>query len=198
MRPLSSSNAGVFAASTAPRPEIELVQPLRAVVINYDPDIRELTVELLTAHGHQVQTAQDGPSGLALICEHRPDVALVDLGLPGLDGCALARAFRERCPDAKTRLVAMTGFGQDSDHQRARASGFDRHIVKPVGKSDAARRAERRRSDDARRVTKTRRAARRAVDGRGQPRPRVIPPRRLRRAPLYRNPPWIRRRRACA
>jgi len=80
-------------------------------------------------------TAHDGPSGLELICEHRPDVALVDLGLPGLDGFALARAFRERCPDGKTRLVAMTGFGQDSDRQRARDSGFDRHVVKPVGKS---------------------------------------------------------------
>ena len=126
---------GSLASSRAPRAELSTVQPLRAIVIDDDQDIRELTAELLASHGHQVLTAHDGPSGLELICEHRPDVALVDLGLPGLDGYALARAFRERCPEGKTRLVAMSGFGQDSDRQRARESGFDRHVVKPVGKS---------------------------------------------------------------
>jgi signal transduction histidine kinase len=126
---------GALAFPRASRPEIAAVQPMRAIVVDDDHDVRELTAELLTAHGHQVLTAHDGPSGLELICEQRPDVALVDLGLPGLDGCALARAFRERCPDGKTRLVAMTGFGQDSDRRRARESGFDRHVVKPVGEA---------------------------------------------------------------
>lgn len=126
---------GVFVPSRTPSRDIMSVKPLRAIVIDDDQDIRELTAELLASYGHDVMTAHDGPSGLELICEHRPDVALIDLGLPGLDGCALARAFRERCPDGKTRLVAMTGFGQDSDRQRARDSGFDRHVVKPVGKA---------------------------------------------------------------
>ena len=126
---------GTLVSSRAPRPEVASVQPLRAIIIDDDQDIRELTAELLVSHGHQVMTADDGPSGLELICEQRPDVALVDLGLPGLDGYALARAFRERCPDGKTRLVAMTGFGQDSDRRRARESGFDRHVVKPVDKA---------------------------------------------------------------
>jgi two-component system, sensor histidine kinase len=126
---------GALTSSGAPRSEVITVRPLRAIVIDDDHDVRELTAELLAAYGHQVLTAHDGPSGLELICTYRPDVALVDLGLPGLDGCALARAFRERCPDGKTRLVAMTGFGQDSDRRRARESGFDRHVVKPVGRA---------------------------------------------------------------
>jgi two-component system, sensor histidine kinase len=126
---------GTVVSSRAPSPEITSSKPLRAIIIDDDRDIRELTAELLASYGHHVMTAPDGPSGLELMCEQRPDVALVDLGLPGLDGCALARAFRERCPDGKTRLVAMTGFGQDSDRQRACESGFDRHVVKPVGKA---------------------------------------------------------------
>ena len=124
---------GAVVSSRTPSPEITSSKPLRAIIIDDDRDIRELTAELLASYGHHVMTAPDGPSGLELMCEQRPDVALVDLGLPGLDGCALARAFRERCPDGKTRLVAMTGFGQDSDRQRACESGFDRHVVKPVG-----------------------------------------------------------------
>ncbi|MCW5805211.1 MAG: response regulator [Deltaproteobacteria bacterium] len=108
------------------------LKPLRTIIVDDDRDIRELTAELLASYGHEVQTAHDGPSGLELLCSARPDVALVDVGLPGLDGYALARAFRERCPGGSTRLVAMTGWGRDSDRQLARESGFDRHVVKPV------------------------------------------------------------------
>jgi signal transduction histidine kinase len=119
------------------RPQIDLgmLRPMLALVIDDDRDIRELTAELLAASGHEVLTAHDGPSGLEVLCQRQPDVALIDLGLPGFDGCALARAFRERCPDGKTRLVAMTGFGQDRDKVRARDSGFDHHVVKPVGRA---------------------------------------------------------------
>lgn len=71
-----------------------------------DQDIRNLTTELLALYGHQVLTAHDGASGLELLLQHRPDVALVDLGLPSFDRFALAGAFRDRCPGGATRLVA--------------------------------------------------------------------------------------------
>ncbi len=105
---------------------------LRAVVIDDNPDLRELIAELLVTLGHEVVTAGDGLTGLALIRAQRPDVALVDIGLPGLDGYGLARALRRELPDYAVRLVAMTGYGQDGDRARALDAGFDVHIIKPA------------------------------------------------------------------
>ena len=105
---------------------------LRAVVVDDNPDLRELIADLLVGFGHEVETAADGPSGLALIRERRPDVALVDIGLPGLDGYGLARAIRDELPECPVRLVAMTGYGQENDRVRAIEAGFDVHIVKPA------------------------------------------------------------------
>jgi signal transduction histidine kinase len=107
-------------------------RPVRALVVEDDRDIRELLAELLASYGHDVVTADDGPSGLELLCKLLPDVALVDIGLPGFDGCVLAQSFRTRCPGTATRLVAMTGFGQEADLLRARVAGFDKHLVKPA------------------------------------------------------------------
>jgi signal transduction histidine kinase len=107
-------------------------RPVRALVVEDDRDIRELLAELLASYGHEVMTADDGPSGLELLCKVLPDVALVDIGLPGFDGCVLAQSFRDRCPGTPTRLVAMTGFGQEADLLRARDAGFDKHLVKPA------------------------------------------------------------------
>jgi CheY-like chemotaxis protein len=104
----------------------------RVLVVEDDRDIRELLAELLASYGHEVMTADDGPSGLELLCKVLPDVALVDIGLPGFDGCVLAQSFRDRCPGTPTRLVAMTGFGQEADLLRARDAGFDKHLVKPA------------------------------------------------------------------
>ncbi|MBA2544855.1 MAG: response regulator [Deltaproteobacteria bacterium] len=109
---------------------------LRAVVIDDNADARELLCEMLAAHGHLVMSAADGKDGLALIQQHRPDVAIVDLGLPGMDGLALARVLRESCPDLTTRLVALTGYGHDNDRERTKAAGFDRHLVKPASLAD--------------------------------------------------------------
>jgi len=116
-------------AAIAPAPAVRV---MRAVVVDDNPDLRELVADLLTSYGHEVRTASDGPTGLALIQEHRPDVALVDIGLPGLDGYGLARAIRAELPDLQVRLVAMTGYGQDHDRARALEAGFDVHIVKPA------------------------------------------------------------------
>jgi signal transduction histidine kinase len=111
------------------RPELH---PLRAVVIDDNADARELLAELLRSRGHAVFTAEDGPAGLAMIREQQPDVALVDLGLPGLDGVSLAKELHERCPDLKTRLIAITGYGHTADIEGTRRAGFHAHLVKPA------------------------------------------------------------------
>jgi two-component system, sensor histidine kinase len=84
------------------------------------------------ARGHEVLTASDGPTGLVLIREHRPHVALVDLGLPGMDGISVVETLRAQCPDLPTRLVALTGYGDRADRDRARRAGFHAHLVKPA------------------------------------------------------------------
>jgi CheY-like chemotaxis protein len=82
--------------------------------------------------GHDARVARDGAEALALAEDFRPEVALLDIGMPRVDGYAAARALRER-PWARTlRLVAITGWGQDEDRRRSREAGFDAHLVKPV------------------------------------------------------------------
>ncbi|HEU0037097.1 MAG TPA: response regulator [Kofleriaceae bacterium] len=118
-------------ASAAPRP----AGALRALVIDDNADARDLLAELLKAHGHEVCVAEDGPQALALIKAQPPDVALVDLGLPGMDGLTLVQELRAQLPALRTRLVALTGYGDASDVQRTREAGFDAHLVKPASVS---------------------------------------------------------------
>ncbi len=105
---------------------------IRTLVIDDNDDARDLISTLLTSRGYEVRTANDGPSGLAMIREYEPHVAFVDLGLPGLDGVSLAQRFNAECPTAKTRLVALTGYGEERDRQRTRDVGFRAHLVKPA------------------------------------------------------------------
>jgi len=108
-------------------------RPLRAVVCDDAPDLRELVADLLRLRGHQVEIVEDGPSAIELICREKPDVALIDIGLPDMDGYEVARTIRRRLNDPKhPRLIAMTGYGQASDRAAAFAAGFDDHIVKPA------------------------------------------------------------------
>jgi CheY-like chemotaxis protein len=88
---------------------------------------------LLESFGHQVKTAHDVAAALAVLEDFVPDLALIDLGLPGeLDGCDLARRIRQQPRFAKTVLIAQTGWGRDEDRQRSHAAGFDYHLVKPI------------------------------------------------------------------
>jgi signal transduction histidine kinase len=112
------------------------VQPLSVVLIEDNEDIRESMSEFLSDLGHSVCSAEDGGRGLAMILETKPDVAIVDVGLPVLDGYQVATQVRERMGDAAPRLVAMTGYGQEADRRRARDAGFDRHLVKPAELKD--------------------------------------------------------------
>lgn len=107
-------------------------RPLRVLVVEDLQDARETLQELLELLGHEVETAADGRAGLAKLLALRPDVALIDIGLPGLDGYEVASRFRSQAPDAGVRLVALTGYGQPEDRVRARDAGFETHIVKPI------------------------------------------------------------------
>ncbi len=102
------------------------------VLIEDIDDSRKMLASLLTLDGHTVYEQPDGETGVDAIAQHRPDIALVDIGLPGIDGYEVARRTR-RNPECKnTLLIALTGFGQQADVETALAAGFDAHLVKPI------------------------------------------------------------------
>jgi CheY-like chemotaxis protein len=108
--------------------------PLPVLVVDDNMDLLEMTKEVLEGFGCEVQTASDGPSGLARLCSFQPALAFIDIGLPGLDGYRLVTEARANLRAATSRpwLVALTGYGQPEDRQRALAAGFDEHLIKPV------------------------------------------------------------------
>jgi PAS domain S-box-containing protein len=108
------------------------IAPRQILVIEDNADARETLRLLLKGDGHLIEVATDGPTGLEKLKTGRPEIALIDVGLPGMDGYEVARAARRGPADARPYLVAVTGYGQSSDLERARAAGFDAHLVKPV------------------------------------------------------------------
>lgn len=105
---------------------------VRSVVLVEDqPDARRMLQLLLESQGVRVATADNGADGAALIERVRPDLALVDLGLPIMSGFELARQVRSNSDNERTRLVALSGYGQDGDVQAALDAGFDEHLTKP-------------------------------------------------------------------
>jgi len=123
--------AAATVASVAPAPA-PAIAPLRIVLVEDNADAREALRELLRFEGHVVDVAADGLAGLRAIYDHRPDVAIIDIGLPLLDGYQVAQRVRADRGLAGVRLVALTGYGQPKDRERATAAGFDNHVVKPV------------------------------------------------------------------
>ncbi len=87
---------------------------------------------LLELEGYEVHEANNGTKGLAVIESVQPDIALIDIGLPGIDGYELVRQLRESLGNNHTYLVAVTGYGQPSDIEAAFEAGFDNHLVKPL------------------------------------------------------------------
>jgi CheY-like chemotaxis protein len=110
----------------------QTARPLRVLVVDDNNDAATMLAEALTVRGHTVQTAHDGLDGLRAAETFVPDVALIDIGLPVMDGYELARQL-SRQPRAKgIRLIAVTGYGQEQDRARSRDAGFVGHLVKPV------------------------------------------------------------------
>jgi signal transduction histidine kinase len=130
---------GAAPSTPAKAPASRAIKKLRVVVIEDNDDIRDSMRTLLTLWGHEVRTAADGKRGMDLVRAAPPDVALVDIGLPGLSGYEVARLIRERFPARHIRLIAVTGYGQASDRERAIAAGFDAHLLKPIPPETLAR-----------------------------------------------------------
>jgi DNA-binding response OmpR family regulator len=108
----------------------------RVLVVEDNPDTCATLAACLREEGHEVATALDGRSGLAMALERPYDVIVCDIGLPGLDGLGLIRALRgavEASSGVQPLAIAMTGYGQPEDHSRGLEAGFDHYLVKPVG-----------------------------------------------------------------
>ena len=110
--------------------------PKRILVVDDNEDAVLMLASGLSAYGHDVRTAPDGPTALVLVDGWRPEVAVLDLGLPVMDGYELARRLATRCEPAGVRLIAVSGYGQERDRSRSAEAGFAAHIVKPVGIED--------------------------------------------------------------
>jgi CheY-like chemotaxis protein len=124
----------------APRPHRVLAQNatqaagdgLRVVLIDDNQDSADSLAMLLQMKGHDVRTAYHGKEGLEVIRHFPPDLVLLDLALPDMDGYAVLRTLRSQRLLGPAKVVAMTGFGQESDKERSAQAGFDMHLVKPV------------------------------------------------------------------
>jgi signal transduction histidine kinase len=117
------------AEATAVQPSTKVGCARHVVIVEDSQDSRVSLQKILEQEGHTVHTATDGQSGFNVIAQMRPDVALIDIGLPGLDGYDLAQQVRSI--GLRTYLIALTGYGLAEDRKRALASGFDAHMTKP-------------------------------------------------------------------
>ena len=111
----------------------------RVLVVDDNRDSADMLEALLTMFGHDVHTAYDGPSALAAATKYGPDVVLLDIGLPGMNGYDVAERLRNSPRFRRTTLIAFTGYGQEEDRQRARDAGFDDYLVKPVDPTTLAK-----------------------------------------------------------
>ncbi|HEV8237981.1 MAG TPA: response regulator [Thermoanaerobaculia bacterium] len=126
------SPAHAIPAEAERRDQAAPLPPRRILVVDDNLDAAEGLAMLLSLRGHQVATAYDGPSAIEQARKLRPDVVLLDIGLPRLDGFEVARRLREEHTERPLLLVALTGYGQERDRVRAREAGFDHHLLKPV------------------------------------------------------------------
>ena len=104
----------------------------RILIVDDDVDAVEALGELLRDCGHEVATAHHGPQALDHARLHRPDVVLLDINMPEMDGYEVAKRIRSELGLGDALLVALSGYGEDSHRRLARESGFDRHVTKPV------------------------------------------------------------------
>jgi CheY-like chemotaxis protein len=134
---------------------------LSVLVVEDDADAAHTYAVLLGIFGHRVRIAADGPAAVRLAAESAPDVALIDIGLPGMDGCAVAERLRGASADRRPLLVAITGYGEAEFRRRSDEAGIDLHLKKPVDPEKLLRLLRRfERSSAARKRPSVRRPAR--------------------------------------
>ncbi|RYZ02238.1 MAG: response regulator [Myxococcales bacterium] len=131
--PLSTDSPASISDSPEAKPMFNSdLPPLKVVIVEDNDDSRMMLCELLELSGFECHTASTGRLGVDVITELTPDVALVDIGLPELDGLEVAKLLRQDPKLEKLLLIALTGYGQREDREAARRAGFDTHLVKPV------------------------------------------------------------------
>lgn len=117
----------------APQPQATLDQTAyKVLVVDDNPDVAESNAWLLEIMGHEVLTAHDGPEAIKLGAEFKPDLILLDIGMPGMSGYEACRLIREQSWGRRAVIVALTGWGQIEDKQKSQEAGFDKHLVKPL------------------------------------------------------------------
>ena len=121
-----------IAATKAGRRVHSSIDELSVLVVDDNKDAAESLAMLLRTAGAEIHIAHDGPTALAAFERSEPHVVLLDIGMPDMDGCEVARRLREIARPERVALVALTGWGQDEDRRRVREAGFDHHLVKPV------------------------------------------------------------------
>jgi signal transduction histidine kinase len=128
------------AAAEAAAPPVQPASDLsrHILIVDDNPDIRATLADQLEMLGHRVEVAESGHEGLERIRAAHPELALIDISLPGLDGYRVAQILQSE-PDLRTRLVAMTGYGQPEDRRRSLEAGFMAHLVKPIDLDDLFR-----------------------------------------------------------
>ena len=129
--PLLAREVAESRSASAPAP-VEPPSRRRIVLVEDSEDLRMGTRDLLMELGHDVHVAADGPEGVAAILQHHPDIALVDVGLPGISGYEVARQVRAHVPSSESMLVSLTGYGGPETLRRSQEAGFDRHLIKPL------------------------------------------------------------------
>jgi CheY-like chemotaxis protein len=128
----ADSTSTLDAAPAAPLALAGADDAIRVLVVDDNVDAAEMLAEALRIQGHQVGVAHDGPAALALVEEFQPDLALLDIGLPVMDGFDLAQRLKRRLSSHPPKFIAVTGYGQPSDRARSKQAGFDDHLVKPI------------------------------------------------------------------
>jgi CheY-like chemotaxis protein len=101
-------------------------------VVDDNIDSADSIAMLLQMSGHDVRVAYSGQDALDMAAEYQPDIVLLDIGLPGMDGYEVARRVRAQPQLEKVKLIAVTGYGQEADRRQSQEAGFDYHLVKPV------------------------------------------------------------------
>ncbi len=133
--PLASGDEVPLTPAPA-QPPTATAAPLKVLVVDDSEDATRMSAMLLRSWGHEVRVAHDGATALERAAGFYPHVILLDIGLPGMDGYEVARQVRQTPHLEDVRLVAVTGYGQETDRQRSQEAGFDVHLVKPVESAD--------------------------------------------------------------